>query len=45
MTANAFEEDTKRALSVGMNAYIAKPIDMKKVEEVLLEILKDKGNL
>ncbi|RHS68448.1 response regulator [Clostridium sp. OF09-10] len=45
MTANAFEEDTKRALSVGMNAHIAKPIDMKKVEEVLLEILKDKGNL
>lgn len=31
MTANAFEEDTKRALSVGMNAHIAKPIDMKKV--------------
>lgn len=28
MTANAFEEDRKKALSVGMNDHVAKPIDM-----------------
>ncbi len=39
MTANAFEEDRKQALESGMNAHIAKPIDMKKLLEVLTEIL------
>ena len=38
MTANAFEEDKKRALESGMNGHIAKPIDI----DVLLETL---GNL
>lgn len=28
MTANEFEEDRKKALSVGMNDHVAKPIDM-----------------
>ena len=27
MTADAFEEDIRRAMSVGMNAHVAKPID------------------
>lgn len=40
MTANAFEEDKKEALSKGMNGHIAKPIDVKKVEEVLLSVLR-----
>lgn len=40
MTANAFEEDKKMALSAGMNDHIAKPIDVKRVEEVLLSVLK-----
>ena len=40
MTANAFEEDRKAAFDKGMNEHIAKPIDVKKVEEVLLSILK-----
>ncbi len=39
MTANAFEEDRKLALASGMNAHIAKPIDMKKLLEVLTELL------
>lgn len=39
MTANAFEEDKKMALSKGMNDHIAKPVDVKKVEEVLFSIL------
>ena len=28
MTANAFAEDTQKALSVGMNDHVAKPVDM-----------------
>ena len=39
MTANAFDEDRKLALESGMNAHIAKPIDMKKLLEVLTGIL------
>lgn len=29
MTANAFSEDVQKALNAGMNAHIAKPVDMK----------------
>ena len=35
MTANAFEEDRKMAISKGMNDHIAKPIDMNIVIQVL----------
>ncbi len=35
MTANAFEEDKKEAMDVGMNDHIAKPIDFNKLIEVL----------
>ena len=31
MTANAFEEDKKMAFKAGMNAHIAKPIDIKTI--------------
>ncbi len=31
MTANAFEEDRKQALSVGMNEHVTKPIDVEKL--------------
>ena len=40
MTANAFEEDRKMALSKGMNGYIAKLIDVKNMEEVLMSVLR-----
>ncbi len=39
MTANAFEEDRKRALECGMNAHIAKPINVENLLEVLTGIL------
>ena len=39
MTANAFAEDVKRAKEAGMNAHIAKPIDVKNMMEVLTDIL------
>ena len=42
MTANAFEEDRKMALSKGMNDHIAKSIDVEKVEEVLISIFNNR---
>jgi len=41
MTANAFEEDRQRALDVGMNGYIAKPVEIHKLMDTLAEILKE----
>ncbi len=35
MTANAYEDDKKMAYSVGMNAHIAKPIEISKLMEIL----------
>lgn len=40
MTANAFDEDIKRCLDSGMNAHLAKPIDINKVFEVLSKYCK-----
>lgn len=38
MTANAFEGDKQKALSIGMNGHIAKPIDMDKVIKTLSNV-------
>lgn len=35
MTANAFEEDRKHALQLGMNEHLAKPVDIEKLKDVL----------
>ena len=40
MTANAFEEDKKNAIEVGMNDHIAKPIDTSKLFNTLREYIK-----
>ncbi len=40
LTANAFDRDKKEALSNGMNAHIAKPIDVRVLYDVLRNILK-----
>ena len=40
MTANAFSEDIKAAKDAGMNAHIAKPLDVAKMMEILTEILR-----
>jgi signal transduction histidine kinase len=37
MTANIFEEDVKAALDAGMNAHLAKPVDEKRMREVIRE--------
>ena len=39
MTANAFAEDMQKVLSVGMNEYIAKPIDMNILVPTMLKYL------
>ena len=39
MTANAFAEDKKEALRVGMNEHAAKPIDMNKLIPILLKYM------
>ena len=44
MTANAFAEDRKRAFDAGMNGHIAKPIEIEKLEAVILSVLKKQGN-
>lgn len=45
MSANAFEEDKKKAFDVKMNDYITKPIDFQKMEEVLKQVLSKKDPL
>lgn len=40
MSANAFQEDIQKSLEIGMNAHISKPVDMKKMVEVLCKYLK-----
>ena len=40
MTANAFEEDKKKAFESGMNAHLAKPISSASVKNVLEQFLK-----
>ncbi len=39
MTANAFSEDKRRALAQGMNAHVAKPIDMATLKRTMAEVL------
>ncbi len=43
MTANAFEEDRKRAFECGMNGHIVKPVDTKTIKKELKEIFKETG--
>lgn len=40
MTANAFSEDKAKAVSVGMNAHVAKPIDMNILIATMLDYLR-----
>ncbi len=42
MTANAFQEDIKKAEEVGMNGHIAKPIDIPSMKATLQQVLKNR---
>ena len=39
MTANAFEEDKRKAIAAGMNGHIAKPVQVDKLLSILAEIM------
>lgn len=39
MTGNAFQEDVQECLEAGMNAHIAKPIDVAKAERVITKVV------
>lgn len=42
MTANAFAEDVKDALNAGMNAHVAKPIDMDILKKTIRQYVSEK---
>lgn len=39
MTANAFKEDEEKCLAAGMNAHLAKPLDIEKVKQTIRRFL------
>lgn len=41
MTANAFSEDVQASLNAGMNAHVAKPIDVEVLRDTLGKVLND----
>ncbi len=38
MTANAFQEDTEKCIAVGMNAHLAKPLDIEKMKKTIKSV-------
>jgi len=40
MTANAFEEDKRKAFESGMNAHVAKPFDLGRLLDTLTDVMK-----
>ena len=40
MTANAFDEDRQKALSVGMDAHLAKPVDVERLFGTLRKVIR-----
>ena len=41
LSANAFEEDVQKSLEAGMNAHVAKPIDVKALFETMQSLVKN----
>ncbi|WP_342982299.1 response regulator [Ruminococcus sp. 2227st1_E6_2227SCRN_220401] len=38
ITANAFQEDAEKCIDVGMNAHLAKPLDIEKMKKIIKSI-------
>lgn len=45
MTANAFAEDEREALTAGMNVHLSKPIDIELLKKVIKNMLQRKGTI
>lgn len=45
VTANAFEEDRQKAMQAGMNAHIAKPIEIPELQRVMRTLLENTGSV
>lgn len=43
VTANAFEEDVNQCLQAGMNAHLAKPVDIDRLETLLIQMLAEQS--
>lgn len=42
VTANAFAEDTEKCMEAGMNAHLAKPLDIQKLKQTVCEQMKNR---
>ena len=42
MTADAFSEDIKKCLDAGMNAHVAKPIDIREIARLLEKFIHER---
>ncbi len=43
MTANAFVSDIQECLDAGMDAHVSKPIDIKTLEHVVIDVTENRG--
>ena len=43
MTANAFQEDAEKCIAVGMNAHLAKPLNIEKMMTTICHLVKKKN--
>ena len=44
MTANAFDDDIEKSKAAGMNAHLAKPIEPKRLYQILYDFILQKGD-
>ena len=45
MTANAFVDDVRDAINAGMDAHVAKPIQVDKLKDTIRQVMENKRNM